>query len=131
MRPSGIAVKRAYDSPRPEDGTRYLVDRFWPRAVKKKDLHILAWLKDVAPSQELRRWFEHDPAKWEEFQLRYRQELDANLTAWEPLLEAGRAGKVTLVYAARDTKHNNAVALKSYLEDQLAEEHLEAVHQAV
>lgn len=123
-----IAVKRAYDAPGSGDGSRYLVDRFWPRAVKKKDLHISAWLKEVAPSQELRRWFEHDPAKWEEFQRRYRDELDANRTAWEPLLEACRGGKVTLVYAARDSRHNNAIVLKSYLEDHLVETEIEAAH---
>ena len=128
MRRARIAIKRVYDAPRSEDGSRYLVDRFWPRALKKKDLHISAWLKEVAPSNDLRRWFEHDPAKWDEFQRRYREELDANRTAWEPLLEACRRGNVTLLYAARDTKHNNAIVLKSYLEDYLPETEIEAAH---
>jgi uncharacterized protein YeaO (DUF488 family) len=85
--------------------------------MKKKDLRINAWLKDVAPSHELRRWFAHDPAKWDEFQRRYRAELNANPGAWEPLVEACRQGNVTLLYAARDTDHNNAIALKAYLEE--------------
>lgn len=112
-----LAVKRVYDAPRSSDGARYLVDRFWPRAVKKVDLKITAWLKEVAPSNELRRWFGHDPAKWDEFQRRYRSELDAHPGAWEPFVEACRLGRVTLVYAARDTRHNNAVVLKAYLEE--------------
>ncbi|HEX6033478.1 MAG TPA: DUF488 domain-containing protein [Anaerolineales bacterium] len=117
MRRSRLTVKRIYDVPRSDDGARYLVDRFWPRAVKKKDLRINAWLKEVAPSNDLRRWFAHDPAKWDEFQRRYRAELDAKPSAWEPLVEACRQGNVTLLYAARDTHHNNAIALKAYLEE--------------
>ena len=120
MNRARLAVKRIYDVPRSDDGARYLVDRFWPRAVKKKDLRINAWLKEVAPSNDLRRWFGHDPAKWDEFQRRYRTELDSNPTAWEPLLEAYRQGNVTLLYAARDTKHNNAIVLKAYLEERAA-----------
>jgi uncharacterized protein YeaO (DUF488 family) len=88
--------------------------------VKKKDLRINAWLKEVAPSNDLRRWFEHDPAKWDEFQRRYRAELDANPSAWKPLIEASQQGNVTLLYAARDTKHNNAIVLKAYLEERTA-----------
>jgi uncharacterized protein YeaO (DUF488 family) len=80
-------------------------------------LRINAWLKEVAPSNDLRRWFAHDPAKWDEFQRRYRAELDAKPSAWEPLVEACRQGNVTLLYAARDTHHNNAIALKAYLEE--------------
>ena len=79
-----------------------------------------AWVKVAAPSQELRRWFQHDPAKWQEFQRRYRAELDANASAWEPLLQAARHGTVTLLYSSHDTEHNNAVTLKAYLEEHLA-----------
>ena len=119
MRKAGFAIKRVYDAPRSDDGARYLVDRFWPRAVKKKDLRIAAWLKEVAPSNDLRRWFGHDSAKWDEFQRRYQAELDANPSTWEPLIEAYQQGNVTLLYAARDTKHNNASALKAYLEERM------------
>jgi uncharacterized protein YeaO (DUF488 family) len=85
--------------------------------VKKKDLKITGWLEEVAPSNDLRRWFGHDPAKWDEFQRRYRSELDANPAAWEPLIESYWKGSVTLSYSARDTKHNNAIVLKAHLEE--------------
>lgn len=111
-----IETKRAYDEPRPEDGTRFLVDRIWPRGVKKEDLQIEGWLKEVAPSDELRRWFGHDPEKWPEFQERYHAELDDKTQALEPIREAARGGTVTLVYGAKDTEHNNAVALRAYLD---------------
>ncbi len=92
------------------------MDRLWPRGVKKEALRLHGWLKEVAPSDELRRWFGHDPAKWEEFQERYFAELEAQPDAWQPLLEAAREGTVTLLFSARDAKHNNAVALRSFLE---------------
>ena len=111
-----IAIKRAYESAEKGDGTRFLVDQLWPRGLKKEELHVHDWLKEVAPSSKLRKWFGHDPAKWKEFQRRYWAELDKNPSAWEPLLDAARDGNITLVYSARDTEHNNAVALKSYLE---------------
>jgi uncharacterized protein YeaO (DUF488 family) len=120
MKQAIIGVRRVYDTPRSDDGARYLIDRFWPRAVKKKDLRMIAWLKEVAPSNDLRRWFGHDPAKWDEFQRRYRAELAAAPNSWEPLLEACRRGKVTLLYAARDTEHNNAIVLKAFLEERQA-----------
>lgn len=120
MRRARFAVKRVYDAPQAHDGARYLVDRLWPRAVKKTDLRINGWLKEVAPSNDLRRWFGHDPAKWDEFQRRYRAELDANPTAWQPLIEANQQGNVTLLYAARDTEHNNVVVLRTYLEERAA-----------
>ena len=82
-----------------------------------QSVNMNGWLREVAPSHELRRWFGHDPAKWDEFQRRYRAELDVNPDAWEPLLEAWRQGNVTLLYSARDTQHNNAVVLKAYLEE--------------
>ncbi len=114
-----IKVKRVYEDPDPADGERFLVDRLWPRGKSKESLKIVAWLKDVAPSNDLRHWYEHDPAKWEEFQRRYRAELDAEPQNWEPLLEAAEKGDITLLYASKETKINNAVALKAYLQDHL------------
>lgn len=111
-----IRIKRAYESPQPGDGTRFLVDRFWPRGVTKDAIAIAAWLKDAAPSKPLCRWFGHDTAKWDEFRRRYTAELDENPAAWQPILDAARQGTITLVYGARDTEHNNAVALQHYLE---------------
>ncbi len=111
-----IQTKRAYDAPSASDGTRYLVDRVWPRGKKREDLEIKDWVKDVAPSNELRKWFGHDPARWEEFRQRYYKELDENKDAWKPLLDAAKHGPVTLVYGAKDTEHNQAAALKEYLE---------------
>ncbi len=111
-----IRVKRVYESPEPGDGARFLVDRLWPRGVKKANLQLDGWLKDIAPSDELRRWFGHDPAKWDEFQIRYDEELSTNLHALQPVIEAVMRGDVTLLYGAHDAEHNNAVALKRYLE---------------
>jgi uncharacterized protein YeaO (DUF488 family) len=115
-----IALKRAYDEPAPEDGTRFLVDRLWPRGLSKDRLKLTAWLKDVAPSTELRRWYGHQVERWREFETRYRAELAANQDALTPLLEAARSGKVTLVYGAKDREHNQAVVLKDVLEERLA-----------
>ena len=115
-----VSVKRVYESIQRSDGPRFLVERFWPRGVKKEKLKLESWLKDVAPSDGLRRWFGHDPAKWEEFQQRYRAELQANPGAWQPLIETVRHGHVTLLYSARDTEHNNAIVLKSFLEERIA-----------
>ncbi len=114
-----IQIKRAYDPPGPEDGVRYLVDRLWPRGIKKEALQADDWFKEVAPSDDLRQWFGHDPAKWHEFRKRYFAELDAHPTAWQPLVDAARNGNVTLLYGARDPEHNNAQALKQYLEQHL------------
>jgi uncharacterized protein YeaO (DUF488 family) len=112
-----IAIKRAYDDPAKSDGVRVLVDRIWPRGVSKDDAALDEWYKDIAPSNELRKWFGHDPDKWREFQKRFRAELNANREALKPLIDKARkAKKLTLVYGARDTKHNNAVVIKSYLE---------------
>ncbi len=111
-----LALKRAYEKTGPQDGKRFLVDRLWPRGVKKTDLGIDGWLKDVAPSDALRRWFGHDPERWATFRRRYFAELDAHPEACEPIRAAARQGRVTLVYSAHDTEHNNAVALKEYLE---------------
>jgi uncharacterized protein YeaO (DUF488 family) len=110
-----IKLKRAYDSASKDDGIRFLVERLWPRGLKKTGLRLDAWLKDVAPSTELRQWFSHDPAKWAEFQRRYFAELNAKAKTVEPILEADRRGHVTLVYSSHDKEHNNAVALKTYL----------------
>lgn len=115
-----IQLKRAYDPATPGDGTRYLVDRLWPRGVKKEELHADEWVKEVAPSTELRQWFGHDPDKWPEFQKRYTAELDKNPAGWRPIADAARKGRVTLVYSAKDEEHNDAVVLKAYLERKLA-----------
>ena len=114
-----IQLKRAYEEASKSDGTRYLVERLWPRGVKKESLRVEAWLKDVAPSTELRKWFSHDPAKWPEFRRRYFEELKANPQAWEPLVAASRRGRVTLVYSSHDSEHNNAVALREFLQQRL------------
>jgi len=110
-----ISLKRAYDPISRADGTRFLVERLWPRGVAKAKLRIEAWLKDVAPTTELRKWFSHDPDKWDEFRKRYRRELDSHPEAWQPIVSAARRGRVTLIYSAHDTAHNNAVALQEYL----------------
>lgn len=114
-----IKLKRAYDPAASADGMRVLVERLWPRGVRKTRLKLNRWLKDVAPSTELRQWFGHDPKKWPEFRRRYFAELRAHPAAWQPLLTAGRRGRVTFVYAARDEKRNGAVALKAFLDRRL------------
>ncbi len=114
-----IRVKRVYEPSDSDDGTRFLVDRLWPRGMKKDSLHMEAWLKDAAPSDGLRRWFGHDPEKWNEFQDRYFTELDGKPDAIHPIVEATGRGNVTLLYGAHDTEHNNAVALKEYLSKRL------------
>jgi uncharacterized protein YeaO (DUF488 family) len=114
-----LRTKRVYEDAEASDGARYLVERLWPRGIKKENLKMEAWLKDVAPTPELRKWYSHDVAKWDEFQRRYRAELDENSDAWKPLLEAARKGSITLLYAAHDTEHNSAVVLKEYLEKRL------------
>lgn len=114
-----VVAKRVYEAAVPADGTRFLVERLWPRGMKKESLKMDGWLKDVAPSDALRRWFGHDPAKWIEFCRRYWTELDTLKEAWHPILKTAQRGTVTLLYSARDTEHNNALALKAYLEKQL------------
>ncbi len=111
-----IQLKRAYDRAGAQDGKRFLVERLWPRAVKKTELRLDGWLKEVAPSAPLRQWFSHDPAKWEEFRRRYFAELEDRPETWEQLLRAAQRGRVTLVYSSHDQEHNNAVALKDFLE---------------
>ena len=112
-----IMLKRAYDAPAAADGKRVLVDRLWPRGVSKDEARIDEWLKEVGPSNELRKWFGHEPAKFEEFRTRYRKELEGS-AAWEELKALARHGKLTLVYSARDEQHNNAVVLKQMFEEQ-------------
>ena len=115
----GIQVRRVYEPPAAEDGARLLVDRLWPRGVKKDKLQLAGWLKEVAPRDSLRHWFNHDPARWKEFRRRYSAELEAHPRSWQPILEAARGGNVTLLFAAKDKEHNNAVALKEFLERKL------------
>lgn len=111
-----VRLKRAYQAPDPEDGTRILVDRLWPRGVRKEDARIDLWLKDIAPSDELRRWFGHDTERWPEFRRRYREELKARANLRQKLEEACGEGPVTLVFAAQDERRNNAVVLKELIE---------------
>ncbi len=120
MKQTHIDIVRAYDALGQNGRARFLVDRMWPRGVTKDTLRIEAWLRDVAPSTELRRWFGHDPARWEEFQRRYCDELDANPQAWQPLADAAKRGPVTLLFGARDREHNQAVVLRDYLMRKLA-----------
>lgn len=114
-----ILVKRAYEKAEKTDGTRFLVDRLWPRGVTKEALAVDEWLKDVAPSTELREWYGHEPEKWNEFRKRYFAELRKTPAAWEPLVEAAHKGTITLVYSSKELEINNAVALKEFLEKKL------------
>jgi uncharacterized protein YeaO (DUF488 family) len=110
-----IKLKRAYDRASQDDGVRYLVERLWPRGIKKAELKLDGWLKEVAPSPELRKWFGHDPEKWPRFRQRYFTELKAHEQSLEPMRTAARRGPVTLVFSSHDTEHNAAVALRDYL----------------
>lgn len=112
---SRVQLKRAYDPPSPRDGTRILVDRLWPRGISKAKARIDLWLKDVAPSTNLRQWFGHDPARWSEFRRRYRAELKRQPEALVRLRTLARQGRVTLVFGARDARRNQAVVLKDLL----------------
>jgi uncharacterized protein YeaO (DUF488 family) len=117
---SEVRVKRCYDPPAADDGVRVLVDRLWPRGLKRDEAGINIWLKDVAPSADLRRWFGHDPARWASFQDRYRAEL-AGSAALDKLLALAKGGeRVTLLYGARDTEHNNAVVLHAICNQRLS-----------
>ena len=114
-----IHLKRVYAPPAEEDGYRVLVDHLWPRGMRKADAALDRWIKEVAPSERLRKWFHHDPEKWEEFKSRYFLELDGNP---EPLIELdkkARKGRLTLLYASKEERFNNAVALKEYLETRM------------
>ena len=114
-----IKLKRVYESMENDDGKKFLVERLWPRGMKKTALANAVWLKDVAPSTELRKWFGHDPKRWEEFQRRYRVELKEHQAVLQSILQAARRGTVTLVYSSHDTEHNNAVVLRNYLQRKL------------
>lgn len=111
-----ITIKRIYDPYSSHDGSRIFVDRMWARGLTKEKAHIDHWLKEIAPSSELRTWFAHDPKKWPEFKLRYFRELDANASAVSELFQHIKRGKVTLLYGAKDQEHNNALALKEYIQ---------------
>lgn len=111
-----ILIKRTYDAPERKDGFRILVDRLWPRGLKKEDSRIREWLKDIAPSDGLRKWFSHDPEKWQEFKRRYFKELIEKNDLIKQLKEKAKGQTITLLYSAKDLKYNNAVALKEYLE---------------
>jgi uncharacterized protein YeaO (DUF488 family) len=114
-RAHAVRIKRVYAPPADSDGTRILVDRIWPRGLTKPEAAVDVWLKEVAPSAALRKWFGHDPSRWQEFQSRYGAELDGNAAAVDRLRELIGQGPVTLLFGARDEAHNNAVALAGYL----------------
>jgi uncharacterized protein YeaO (DUF488 family) len=111
-----LKLKRAYEPVTRADGVRFLVERLWPRGLSKEKLRLDAWLKDVGPTTGLRQWFSHDPEKWPRFRTRYFRELDSRPESWRPILSAARGHTVTLVYSSHDEEHNNAVALKEYLQ---------------
>lgn len=111
-----IKIKRAYEDSSDKDGTRVLVDRLWPRGIKKEDAHLDLWLKEIAPSKELRQWFGHDPDKWGEFKKKFIKELDGNPQVVKQLRQAPTGKVLTLIYAAKDQQHNNAVVIKEYLD---------------
>lgn len=114
-----IMLKRVYEKPSPNDGKRVLVERLWPRGLKKEDAKVDDWLREVAPSTELRKWFGHDVAKWDEFRQRYWKELDKRKDLVSKLARECREKKVTFVFASKEEQHNNAVALKEYIENKL------------
>jgi uncharacterized protein YeaO (DUF488 family) len=125
-RPSGVAVvtariglRRAYEAPGADEGTRILVDRLWPRGLTKARAKLDLWLKEIAPTDELRHWFGHEPARWDEFQPRYRAELDANPSPLDEMIDRCRAGPVTLLFAAHDAGRNNAVVVRDVLRERL------------
>jgi uncharacterized protein YeaO (DUF488 family) len=112
---SEVRIKRAYEAPAPDDGTRVLVDRLWPRGLKKADAGISQWLKEIAPSNELRKWFGHDPERWDEFRRRYKAELAQKRELVGQLRQLAQRGPLTLVYSAHDQAHNQAVVLRETL----------------
>jgi uncharacterized protein YeaO (DUF488 family) len=112
-----VRLKRAYEAPAADDGTRILIDRLWPRGVKKADAAIDEWMKEIAPSTELRKWFGHDPERWQEFRRRYRSEIHQHPNEFDRLRTLAQRGRITLVFSARDEAHNDAVVLKDLLLD--------------
>lgn len=117
--PRTISIKRAYDPPATSDGKRILVDRLWPRGLSRADAHVDLWLKDIAPSSELRREFKHDPERWPAFVTGYREELANNPEPVEQVLAVARNEPVTLLFSAHDREHNNAVVLADLLTERL------------
>lgn len=114
-----IRAKRVYEPYSPDDGTRVLVERLWPRGMTRERLHADSWLREIAPTAELRTWYAHDVAKWPKFVTRYTVQLDTQPDLVESLLQMARHGPLTLLYAARDTEHNSALVLLNYLKDRL------------
>jgi uncharacterized protein YeaO (DUF488 family) len=110
-----IKIKRAYDKISPDDGERILIDRLWPRGLTKTRAQIDEWIKDIAPSNELRKWFAHDLSKWHEFNKRYTEELKSRTNLVELLIEKAKNGNITLLFSAKDTEHNNAVVLSEFM----------------
>jgi len=110
-----IKIKRVYDSPEPEDGKRILIDRLWPRGIKKEKLKMDEWLREIAPSDTLRKWFSHDPKKYQEFKKRYAEELEDKSGILERIRSEAKKGKVTILFSAKDPEHNNATVLKGLL----------------
>ena len=113
--PRNVHIKRAYEAPAPADGARVMIDRLWPRGVKKEALALTEWDKDLSPSDELRHWFNHEPERWDEFRRRYAAELRQHVDRFESLRERARQGTLTLVYAAHNEQVNNAVAMREFL----------------
>lgn len=124
-----IQLKRVYEKSERQDGIRFLVERLWPRGIRKTDLHMDAWQKDAAPSDPLRKWFSHDPKKWTAFEHKYFAELEERPEAWEPVLKAARHATVTLLYSSHDMEHNNAVALKRFLEARMPQKNATTARQ--
>jgi len=112
---ANVKLKRAYESPAAADGTRVLIDRLWPRGISKKKAALDQWMKDIAPSNQLRKWFGHDPARWNEFRRRYAAEVHKNPHLLEQLRSVARDGPITLVYSARDEAHNDAIVLRDLI----------------
>lgn len=119
-----IQLKRVYEKADTHDGARFLVERLWPRGLRKSEVKMDLWQKEAGPSDQLRKWFSHDPRKWTGFQHKYFAELEKRPGSWQPILEAAKRGPVTLLYSSHDTEHNNAVALKRFLEARMAQQRL-------
>ncbi len=111
-----ITIKRVYDPPSRDDGKRILIDRLWPRGLKKEAAHVDEWMKDIAPSSELRKWFGHDPEKWDEFKQRFFKELQGKQEQLERIVDFAQKGRVTLLFGSKEERFNNASALKEYIE---------------
>ncbi|CUI15755.1 uroporphyrin-III methyltransferase [Candidatus Protochlamydia naegleriophila] len=118
-----IQLKRVYDPATKDDGMRILVERLWPRGIKKEDLDLDLWLKEIAPSTELRQWFSHDSAKWQEFEKKYKAELDHTPEAVAQIFNQLKHSTITLLYSSKDTEHNSALYLQHYLEDKIQQGH--------